>query len=117
MCSSPGVTWNISGFGTGISDTTDRPTAAFFYAPNNNRVVTTDNSTLSDPSTLTFQQLGYADNNAVVTCLDSSILRSMTGTIQIGELALNYSHTKSMLHLPLPFLSHNKQVVALTSKE
>ena len=85
MCTSVGVSWTISGFGNGISD-------AFLvltvdYAANNIRVTTTDNSTISNPSTLTFMMLEYPDDNAIVTCTDAARTRMITSTIRIGESA------------------------------
>ena len=85
LCTSGGVSWNISGFGSGISDTSF-PAVAIDLAKGNIRVTTTDNSTLANPSTLTFMMLEYPDDNASVTCLDS-MRRSMTSTIRIGESA------------------------------
>ena len=85
MCTSGGVSWTISGFGNGISDTTLAP--AFDYTPNNIRVMTTDDSIVSNPSTLTFIMLGYPDNSASVTCTNSMRSSMITSTILIGESA------------------------------
>ena len=85
-CTSGGVTWSISGFGNGISDTPFTVSASN-YALNNNRVMTTDDSTTSDPSTLTFMMLGYPDDSASVTCTDSTASNMITSTIRIGESA------------------------------
>ena len=96
LCTSGGVTWSISGFGNGISDTTrDRP---IDYAPRNIRVTTTDNSAVSNPSTLTFLMLGYPDDSASVTCEDSTRSSAITSTIRIGESALRNAWNGS-LHL------------------
>jgi len=84
MCTSAGV-WTISGFGNGISDATQA--TAFFYAPNNIRVTTTDDSSVSNPSTLTFVMLGYPDDNASVTCTDTTGTSMIASTIRIGESA------------------------------
>ena len=84
-CTSGGVSWTISEFANGISDTTLAP--AFDYAPNNIRVMTTDDSIVSDPSTLTFMMLGYPDDSASVTCIDSGRSSMITSTIRIGESA------------------------------
>lgn len=85
MCSSSFVAfWGISGFGSGISDT-NSPVSALSYASSNDRVETSDVSLLSNPSTLTFHNLGYADHNAVVTCLNATLMGAMTSTIRIGE--------------------------------
>ena len=86
MCTSVGVTWSISGFGNGISDTA-LLVSAFDYARNNIRVTTTDDSTISNPSTLTFMMLGYPDDNASVTCIDNPRSSMITSTIRIGESA------------------------------
>ena len=83
MCTSGGGAWTISGFGNGISDTT--LISAFDYARNNIRVMTTDNSAASDPSTLILMMLGYPDDNARVTCTDNTRSSMITSTIQIGE--------------------------------
>ena len=83
MCTSGGVTWTISGFGNGIADTS--LALAIDYAPNNIRVMTTDISTLSNPSTLTFMMLGYPDDNAIVTCTNATRTSMITSTIRIGE--------------------------------
>ena len=83
MCTSGGVSWTISGFANGISDTTLAP--AFDYAPNNIRVMTTDDSIVSDPSTLTFMMLGYPDDSASVMCTNSMRSSMITSTIRIGE--------------------------------
>ena len=83
MCTSGGVSWTISGFGNGISDTT--LSTALSYALNNIRVTTADTSVISDPSTLTFMMLGYPDDNARVTCTDSTRSSMITSTIRIGE--------------------------------
>ena len=85
MCTSGGGVWTISGFGNGISDAT-RATASL-YAPDNIRVTTTDNTTTSNPTTLTFMMLGYPDDNARVTCTDVTGSSMIMGTIQIGESA------------------------------
>ena len=85
MCTSVGTTWTISGFGNGISDAS--LVLSIDYAPNNIRVMTTDISTLSNPSTLTFMMLGYPDDNAIVTCTDATRTRMITSTIRIGESA------------------------------
>ena len=85
MCTSGGVSWTISGFGNGISDASLDP--AVDYAANNIRVTTTDSSTLSNPSTLTFMMLGYPDDNAIVTCTNAARTRMITSTIRIGESA------------------------------
>ena len=85
MCTSAGPAWTISGFDNGISDATLY--SAFDYAPNNIRVTTTDNSIISNPSTLTFIMLGYPDDNARVTCTDSTRSSMITSTIRIGESA------------------------------
>ena len=84
LCTSGGVSWNISGFGSGISDTAF-PAIAIDYANDNIRVMTTDNSTLSNPSTLTFMMLGYPDDNASVMCLDNTRSSMIRSTIRIGE--------------------------------
>ena len=86
VCTSGGVSWSISGFGNGISDTSF-PVSAVNYASNNIRVMTTDNSTLSNPSTLTFMTLGYPDDDATDTCIDTTGSSMITSTIQIGESA------------------------------
>ena len=86
QCTSGGVSWSISGFGNGILDT-PFPASAVDYAKDNMRVTTTDDSTVSDPSTLTFMMLGYPDDNASVTCINSMRSRMITSTIQIGESA------------------------------
>ena len=86
MCTSGGVTWSISGFGNGISDT-QFAISTINYVPSNNRVMTTDDSTTSDPSNLTFLMLGYPDDNARVTCIDSTGRSMITSTIRIGESA------------------------------
>ena len=85
LCTTGTVAWTISGFSNGISNAT--LASAFDYAPNNIRVTTADNSALSDPSTLTFMMLGYPDDNARVTCTDSTRSSMMTSTIRIGESA------------------------------
>ena len=85
MCTSGGGAWTISGFGNGISDAT-RATASL-YAPDNIRVTTTDDSTVSNPTTLTFTMLGYPDDNARVTCTDLMGSNMITSTIRIGESA------------------------------
>ena len=85
MCTSAGGVWTISGFGNGISDATDA--SAFRYAPSNIRVTTTDSSTISSPTTLTFMMLGYPDDNARVTCTDTMGSDMISSTIRIGELA------------------------------
>ena len=85
MCTSGGGAWTISGFGSGISDATQA--TAFRYAPNNIRVTTTDDSTISNPSTLTFMMLGYPDDNARVTCTDTMGSNMIASTIRIGESA------------------------------
>ena len=85
MCTSGGGVWDISGFGNGISDAT-RATAVR-YAPENIRVTTTDDSTVSNPTTLTFMMLGYPDDNASVTCTDITGSSMITSTIRIGESA------------------------------
>ena len=92
-CSSPSpLVWNISGFSSGISSTAN-PVNAFSYATANDRVETDDTSTVSIPSTLTFQNLGYADDKAVVTCLNATIEDTRMSTIQIGESAFHTVHT------------------------
>ena len=103
-CSSSGVTWIISGFSTGISDA-NNPITAIPYARMNNRVDTDDDTNLADPSTLTFQQLGYADDNATVTCIDSSFMMNMTSTIQIGESAYN-TYIRTYMHTCIGLLQH-----------
>ena len=85
MCTSGGASWAISGFSNGISDATQA--TAFLYAPNNIRVMTTDDTIISAPSTLTFMMLGYPDDNARVTCSDIMGSSVITGTIRIGESA------------------------------
>ena len=85
VCTSGGPAWTISGFGNGISDAT--LDSAFLYAPDNVRVTTTDDSTISNPTTLTFMVLGYPDDNARVMCTDSTRSTMKTSTIQIGESA------------------------------
>ena len=85
MCTSGGGAWTISGFGNGISDATQA--TAFLYAPNNIRVTTTDNLTTSNPTTLNFMMLGYPDDNARVTCTDTTGSSMITSTIRIGESA------------------------------
>ena len=85
MCTSGGPAWTISGFGNGISDAT--LVTAFDYARNNMRVTTMDDSSISNPTTLTFMMLGYPDDNARVTCTDSTRSSMITSTIRIGESA------------------------------
>ena len=85
LCTSGGPAWTISGFGNGISDT--RLSTAFDYAHNNIRVTTTDISSISNPTTLTFMMLGYPDENARVTCTDGTRSSMITSTIRIGESA------------------------------
>ena len=80
------MSWIISGFGNGISDT-QNPLSTVDYAPNNDRVMTKDDSTTSNPSTLTFVMLGYPDDNASVTCTDSMRRSMITSTVRIGESA------------------------------
>lgn len=85
MCStSSAVSWSISGFGSGISDAI-LPVPALSYAITNSRVETSDVSVVSIPSTLTFHNLGYADDNAIVTCLNGTLMGAMMSTIHIGE--------------------------------
>ena len=85
MCSSSSiVVWTISGFGNGVADTS-APVSALSYAASNDRVETSDTSIVANPSTLTFQNIGYADDNAVVTCLNATLTGAMTSTIQVGE--------------------------------
>ena len=86
MCTSGGVAWTISGFGNGISDS-QNPLSGVDYAPNNIRVKTTDTSAVSNPSTLTFMMLGYPDDNARVTCVDTTGSSMIMSTIRIGESA------------------------------
>ena len=78
------MVWTISGFGSGIADTLGARNA-FTFAAENARVESSDTSTVSNPSTLTYRDLGYADDNAVVTCLNATLMGAMTSTIQIGE--------------------------------
>ena len=85
-CTSGGVSWSISGFGDGISDT-QFSASALTVANNNIRVTTTDDTTLSNPSTLIFMMLGYHDDHARVTCTDSTRRSMITSTIRIGESA------------------------------
>ena len=85
MCTSGGGAWTISGFDNGISDAS--LVSAFDYAVSNTRVTTTDDTIISNPSTLTFMMLGYPDNNARVTCTDSTRSSMIMSTIQIGESA------------------------------
>ena len=85
MCTSGGGAWTISGFGNEISDAT--LATAFNYAASNNRVTTTDTSTITNPSDLTFMMLGYPDDNARVTCFDTMGSSMITSTIRIGESA------------------------------
>ena len=85
MCTSGGGAWTISGFGNGISDVT--LASAFDYASSNIRVTTTDDDSLTNPSTLTFMMLGYPDDNARVTCTDTMRSSMITSTIRIGESA------------------------------
>ena len=87
MCTSGGGVWDISGFGNGISDET-RATAVR-YAPSNIRVTTTDDTTISNPTTLTFMMLGYPDDTARVTCTDTTGSSMITSTIRIGESAFS----------------------------
>ena len=84
LCTPAGVTWIISGFGNGILDTPFSVSAVNF-AGNNIRVTTTDNATISNPSTLTFMMLGYPDDNASVICIDNMGSSMITSTIRIGE--------------------------------
>ena len=85
MCSSSlGVVWTISGFGSGVADTST-PVNALSYAFSNDRVVTRDATIVANPSTLTFQNFGYADDNAVVTCLNATLTGTRTSTIRVGE--------------------------------
>ena len=86
MCTSGGVSWSISGFGNGISDT-QFSVSALTVANNNIRVTTTDDTTLSNPSSLTFMMLGYPDDSASVTCTDSTASSMTASTIRIGESA------------------------------
>ncbi len=99
VCTSGGPAWTISGFGNGISDATQA--TAFLYAPNNIRVTTTDDSTISNPSTLTFMMLGYPDDNARVTCTDTTGSSMITSTIRIGESAFR-NVLNGSVHLQLP---------------
>ena len=99
MCTSGGVTWSISGFGNGISDATQA--TALVYASVNIRVMSTDASTISNPTTLTFMMLGYPDDNARVTCTDSTRSSMITSTIRIGESAFRNVENGSV-HLQLP---------------
>ena len=85
MCTSGGPAWTISGFDNGISDAT--LVTAFDYARNNMRVTTVDDSSISNPTTLTFMMLGYPDDNARVTCTDATRSSNITSTIRIGESA------------------------------
>ena len=85
MCTTGGGVWTISGFGNGISDATQA--TALVYTLHNIRVTTTDNSVISNPTTLTFMMLGYPDDNAHVTCTDTSGSGTITSTIWIGESA------------------------------
>ena len=87
MCTSGGVSWTISGFANGISDT-QTALPAIDYAPDNIRVTTTGDDSLSNPSTLTFMMLGYPDDSASVTCSDNTRRSMITSTIQIGESAI-----------------------------
>ena len=87
MCTSGGGAWTISGFGNGISDATDA--TAIRYAHDNIRVTTTDDSVISNPTTLTFMMLGYPDDNARVTCTDSTRSSMIMSTIRIGESAFS----------------------------
>ena len=82
------MAWSISGFGSGVLDTSS-PVSALFYAASNDRVETSDTSTLANPSTLTFQNIGYADENATITCLNATLSGAMTSTIRVGESTLN----------------------------
>ena len=85
MCSSSlGVVWSIFGFGSGVSDTST-PVNALFYAASNDRVETSDTSIFTNPSTLTLQDIGYADDNATITCLNATLTGARTSTIRVGE--------------------------------
>ena len=102
MCSSAeGVLWTISGFSSGISDT-DNPVNPFIYERDNVRVKTNDTRANVNPSSITFQNLGYADDNAVVTCLNSSAKDARMSTIQIGESTFHTIHTVGGFHLYCP---------------
>ena len=90
--SSSSVVWTISGFSSGILDT-DNPVNAFSYASTNDRLETDDTSIASNPSTLTIQNLGYADDNAVVVCLNATLAGARMSTIQIGESTFLTVHT------------------------
>ena len=93
MCSSSlGVFWSIFGFGRGVSDAIN-PVNAFSYAVSNDRVETSDTSAFTNPSTLTFQNIGYTDDNATITCLNATLTGAMTSTIQVGESNLNSTCT------------------------
>ena len=101
MCSSSSIViWSIFGFGSGVLDTSN-PVSALFYAAINDRVETSDTSALTNPSTLTFQNIGYTDDNATITCLNATLTGAMTSTIQVGESTLNSACTglKQWLHL------------------
>ena len=100
-CSSPaGVVWTISGFGNGISDTRNQGNSVR-YALDNDGVGTDDTSIGSNPSTLTFQNLGCADDNAVVTCLNATVTGAKMSIIQIGESTCHAVHTVGGFHLLL----------------
>ena len=100
-CSSPaGVVWTISGFGNGISDTRNQGNSVR-YALDNDRVETDDTSIGSNPSTLTFQNLGCADDNAVVTCLNATVTGAKMSIIQICESTCHAVHTVGGFHLLL----------------
>lgn len=40
---------------------------------------------LYTPSTLTFEDLGYADDSAIVTCQNATLMGAMTSSIRMGE--------------------------------
>ena len=83
---SPLALWTISGFGSGIEDSMSTTTAnSYANLSGNSRVKSNDTSALAMPSFLTFKNLGYADDNAVVACEDASQMVAMT-TIRIGKL-------------------------------
>ena len=102
--SSSSVVWTISGFSSGILDT-DNPVNAFSYASTNDRVETDDTSIASNPSTFTFQNLGYDDDNAVVVCLNATLAGARMSTIQIGESTFHSVHTVDGFYFLLSCLS------------
>lgn len=73
--------WTTSGFGAGVLISTR---TSGFALGSSSRVTSTDAGVITNPSTITIENLGYADHEATVVCEDATFRNRRESRIVIG---------------------------------